>query len=395
MQPTGARAWAFVATVALACAGVAHAEPPFQAMVRAIVGEGQGVLVVAEDGTVLAEEASTRAVHPASVTKIATSLALLQRLGPTHRFETRLLATGPQEGDTVRGDLQVAASGDPFLVDEGAFLMLRHLHGLGVRRVDGRLGVRGPLLFDWERDPQGVALARALAGKHAAQLWRGEDGLTLAAAALSFRGRATAATPGDPRPLLTYRSPPLLAIVKALNGYSNNVFHFASDVIGGPTAVTAIARASVPPALRDEIVITNAAGAGKENRLSPRATVALTQALARELARHGRDLTAALPVSGIDPGTLHERLLDPPAGRGIVVGKTGTYGSEGASALAGALRTTRYGTVTFAVLNRGLPVPDARRRQDAFVAKLVAITGAEPWPYRDPAAPAFDAAEIR
>jgi D-alanyl-D-alanine carboxypeptidase/D-alanyl-D-alanine-endopeptidase (penicillin-binding protein 4) len=183
-------------------------------------------------------------------------------------------------------------------------------------------------------------------------------------------------------------------VLKALNGYSNNIFHEASAAIGGPAAVEAAVRAAVPAAMRDEIVIANGAGAGTKNRISPRAAVAFTQALARELAGLGKDLTAVLPVSGIDPGTLRERLLDPPAGRGIVVGKTGTYGSEGACGLAGAIRTAKYGVVTFAILNRGVPVPDARRRQDAFVAALARESGAEPWPYRDPAAPAFGAAEI-
>ena len=44
------------------------------------------------------------------------------------------------------------------------------------------------------------------------------------------------------------------------------------------------------------------AGAGTANRLSPRAAVALLGALMDELARHGDDLTAAIPVSGVDPG---------------------------------------------------------------------------------------------
>src|SRR5205085_11149632 len=122
----------------------------------------------------------------------------------------------------------------------------------------------------------------------------------------------------------------------------------------------------VAPELRAEITIANAAGAGTQNRISPRAVVALLDALRHALAAEGRELSAVLPVSGIDPGTLRERLLAPPATRGIVIGKTGTYGSEGASALAGVLRTKRYGIVTFAVLNRGLPVPEARARQDAF-----------------------------
>jgi len=388
----------FALAFGLMLSTAAHAEPPFQALAREVVGAGQGVLVVAEDGTVLAAEAAERAVHPASVTKIATTLAMLQRLGPEHRFATRLSATGRISDGTLRGNLLVEASGDPFLVDEGALLMLRRLHALGLRTVDGRLTVRGPLLFNWEPDPAGSALARTLSGKVADTVWAtvggGDTTLTLRAAALSFRGRGDEQR-NEATPLLVYHSPPLLAVLKALNGYSNNIFHHASDTIGGPMVVATLARAAVPPALRDEIVIINAAGAGTENRISPRAAVALLQALARELGRSGHDLTAVLPVSGIDSGTLHDRLLVAPAGRGIVVGKTGTYGSEGASALAGALHTTRFGTVTFAVLNRDVPVPEARRRQDAFVTRLAAVTGAEPWRYTTGAAPAFDQAEIQ
>jgi D-alanyl-D-alanine carboxypeptidase/D-alanyl-D-alanine-endopeptidase (penicillin-binding protein 4) len=355
------------------------------------------VLVVAEDGTILAAEAADRAVHPASVTKIATTLAMLQRLGPEYRFETRLLATGRLADGTLHGNLLVDASGDPFLVDEGAYLMLRRLHALGLRTVEGGLTVRGPLLFNWERDPAGRALARTLSDQAGTWPMAGGDGadaLTLHEAALTFRGRG-GNQHDEARPLVVYRSPPLLAILKALNGYSNNVFHLASDAIGGPTTVTTLAQAAVPAVMRDEITITNAAGAGTQNRISPRAAAALINALAHELALHGQDLTAVLPVSGVDPGTLHDRLLAAPAGRGLVVGKTGTYGSEGASALTGALHTSRFGTVTFAVLNKDVPVAEARRRQDAFVTQLAAATGAEPWHYTTAAVPAFDTAQVR
>lgn len=382
------------AGLVLAACGAAGADaPPLQALALATVGAGQGVYAVAADGTVLVSEASDRAVHPASVTKIATTLAMLQRLGPDHRFATALLAGGPLRDGVVGGDLVVRASGDPFLVFEGAFVMLRRLHALGVRAVDGRVAVQGPLLFDWKPDPTGAGLQHALAGATGAAAWTaGDPALTLKAAALKFGGRRAADTGAEPTPLLVYRSPPLIAVLKALNGYSNNVFHFASAAIGGPPAVEATARASVPPELRDEIRIANAAGAGTENRMSPRAAVALLGALERQLAHEGRALPDVLPVSGIDPGTLHERLLEAPARRGIVVGKTGTYGSQGASALAGVLRTKRWGTVTFAVLNHGVPVPEARRRQDAFVAALVTAADAEPWPYDTPAAAAFGAA---
>jgi D-alanyl-D-alanine carboxypeptidase/D-alanyl-D-alanine-endopeptidase (penicillin-binding protein 4) len=391
---------ALVAALAVRDAVPAHAEPlhpaggepPYQTLARDVVGAGQGVLVVAEDGTVLASEAAERAVHPASVTKVATSLALLEKLGAAHRFTTRLLAGGPIADGTLNGDLIVEASGDPFLVDEGAFLIMRRLHELRLRTVAGRVAVRGPLLFDWDRDPDGKQLQRTLMGK--TDKWPTAPGWpSLRDAVLGFRGASTKREAAL-APLVTYRSPPLLAVLKALNGYSNNIFHLASDAIGGPATVTTVARAAVASELRDEIVIVNAAGGGTQNRISPRAAVALLDALRHRLAADGQELSAVLPVSGIDPGTLRERLLAPPAGRGIVIGKTGTYGSEGASALAGVLRTKRYGIVTFAVLNRGLPVPEARTRQDAFVGKLAAALGAEPWPYTTAAAPAFDQAVV-
>jgi D-alanyl-D-alanine carboxypeptidase/D-alanyl-D-alanine-endopeptidase (penicillin-binding protein 4) len=127
--------------------------------------------------------------------------------------------------------------------------------------------------------------------------------------------------------------------------------------------------------------------------MSPRATVAILRALETELAAHGRSLADVLPVAGIDEGTLRHRLAG--AGEvGRVVAKTGTYGTYGACALAGALRTPRHGTVYFAVLNRQVPVDAARRRQDAFVRALLAELGGEPWPYRRDDAPAFTRAEV-
>ncbi len=366
-------------------------EPPLQALAREHVGVDQGVYVDAEDGTVLASVAADRPVHPASVTKVATSLALLDRLGPDHRFETRIGATGPVRDGILEGDLVVHGGDDPFFVYESAFLVLERLRALGVRRVAGRLRVDGPFLFNWQPDPSGARLARALRGRDGAPAWIAVgDGTTLAGAALAIGDGVVHAT-GAARPLLVHRSPPLLHVVKACNGFSNNVFHFASDAIGGPHAVEAIARAAVPPAMRDEITIDNGAGAGTTNRLSPRAAAAVLRALDRRVQSLGHAITEVLPVSGVDPGTLEKRLLDR---RRYVVGKTGTFGSVGASALVGLVRSRRYGVVAFAVLNHGVPVPDARKRQDAFVHALLAAVDAEPWPYETATRPTYTLATI-
>jgi D-alanyl-D-alanine carboxypeptidase/D-alanyl-D-alanine-endopeptidase (penicillin-binding protein 4) len=401
---------------------VAAAEPPLQSL-AATVGSDQGVYAVAGDGAVLVAQAEARAVHPASVTKVATSLALLARLGASYRFTTTFRGEGALRDGRLAGDLVVEGGGDPFLVDESALLLLRRLQAQGVRAVERHVVVHGRLLFDWQPDPTGRHLEMVLAGRAGdaarATLARMEG--AAAARPLTFGGGAAsrispagastddrapaspaadASSDGEPlRPhdrstgvapahaaLATVRSPILLHVVKALNCFSNNVFHFAADAVGGPRVVEELARARVSAAMRDEIVIENGAGAGATNRLSPRAAVALLQALGDELTRGGHELSAALPVSGIDPGTLEDRLLEQPA---LVIGKTGTFGSLGASALAGVLRTRRYGVVRFAVLNHGVAVPEARARQDAFVRALAAATGAEPWAYTTPATPPY------
>jgi D-alanyl-D-alanine carboxypeptidase/D-alanyl-D-alanine-endopeptidase (penicillin-binding protein 4) len=386
--------WSALVLVVLACPAYAGA-PPLQAVAERLVGADQGVLVRTEDGTILASLNADRAVHPASVTKIATALALLKVLGPGRRFETRLAATGPLRRGILEGDLVIEADGDPTLVFENAFLMLLRLHDLGVRRVLGRLAVRGPLIFDWEPDGDGTALKKTLEGRAGVAAWPTVVAARPEAARTSPQelglafGAGSVGQDGAERPLLVHRSGPLIRIVKILNCYSNNVFHPFSDRIGGPEAVERIARERVAPELRSQIVIDNAAGAGTTDRLSPRATVALLDALERELAAHGFGLVDVLPVNRIDPGTLRDR-LEP----GMVVGKTGTFGSLGASALAGVIRTKRWGRVTFAILNRGVAVPTAHRRQDGLVEALLREGGAEPWPYTRNPAPDFTQALV-
>lgn len=381
---------ASVLALLLALPALARAEPPLQAAARDLVGADQGVYVVTAGGEILASQMAERAVHPASVSKVPTTLALLARLGPDHRFTTRVFAGGPIVDGHLQGDLIIEGGHDAFFVSENAFLVLGRLDALGVRRVDGDLVVRGPLIFNWKPDGDGRRIRNVLTGRESEVAWhavvaRGSARGSLADARLAF---AATNAPGaaEPTLLLVHRSERLVPLVKALNGYSNNVFHPLSDAIGGPPAVEATAKAAVPAAMRDEIVLDNGAGAGTTNRLSPRAAAAIVQALDAETRRHGLDLTAVLPVSGVDEGTLRARLRDHPA---TVVGKTGTFGSVGACALVGVVRTKRWGEVTFAILNHFVPVPQARARQDAFVRALIAAGEAEPWPYQRDDTPAF------
>jgi D-alanyl-D-alanine carboxypeptidase/D-alanyl-D-alanine-endopeptidase (penicillin-binding protein 4) len=362
---------------------------------RTLVGADQGVHVEAEDGTVLVSQQAARAVHPASVSKVPTTLALLRALGPEHRFETRFAAGGALRDGRIDGPLLVTASGDPFFVDENALLVAAALREAGVREVAGGLAVQGPLLFNWEDEAAGARLRRALEGGTPAAAWQAvlaEIGGNGTAPALRFAGGAARASESA-RTLVTHRSEPLIPLLKALNGYSNNIFAPFAAAAGGIAVVEADVRALLPGAFREELVLGDGAGAHRANRMSPRATVAILRALQAELATHGRTLADVLPVAGVDEGTLRHRLAAD-GERGVVAAKTGTYGSYGACALAGAFHSDRHGLVYFAVLNRGVPVPTARKRQDAFVRALLAELGGEPWGYRRDDAPAFTRAEI-
>jgi len=392
-----------ITAAAVATSGGASraANPPDLApLARTILGADQGVYIESGDGSVLVAQAQALPVHPASISKLPTTLALLQKFGPEHRFVTTFAALGPLNSGLLDGDLLVEGGGDPYFVDENALLVALRLRQAGVQRVRGALRARGALLFDWQPDDAAARLRRVLAGGAAPAAWAAVQPLAgpdppAAAPLLRFEDAPALLSPAGsaaPRPLVVHRSQTLLSLVKSLNEYSNNVFKPLADAAGGAAAVEASARAALPPEMRDEIQLGDGAGTDARNRLSPRAAVRLLRALEQELARSGHSLVDALPVSGIDAGTLHAR-FDEPGLAGHVVGKTGTFGDYGASALIGAISTPDLGTVYFAILDHGVPVPEARRRQDRFVRALLERLHSVPWKYQRDTRPAVARAE--
>jgi D-alanyl-D-alanine carboxypeptidase/D-alanyl-D-alanine-endopeptidase (penicillin-binding protein 4) len=390
----------------LACQTAASADPSSLATAaRSILGADQGVYVEAANGTSLLAQAAQKPVHPASVSKVPTTLALLRKLGPDYRFVTTFSAQGVVSEGTLHGNLLVESNGDPAFVDENALLVADRLREAGVTQVTGDLRLQGYMTFDWLADEDGSRLRRALAGSvspaalaavRAFEL-ESPNGPTpekLLPTGIRFLGGADA-TPVSSlvRPLLIHRSQPLLPLAKSLNDYSNNIFKPLADAAGGAAAVQALARTAVPAAMQSEITLGDGAGTDPTNRLSPRAAVKLLRALEAELKKSGHGLTDILPVAGIDDGTLHRR-LDGPDEAGRVVGKTGTYGDYGASALVGAIPTSDRGTVYFAILNHGVPVPEARRRQDRFVRALLQHLASVPWSYQRDVRPAIARAAI-
>jgi D-alanyl-D-alanine carboxypeptidase/D-alanyl-D-alanine-endopeptidase (penicillin-binding protein 4) len=85
-------------------------------------------------------------VNPASVMKLVTTYAGLELLGPAYTWPTRVFVDGSINNDVLTGNLIIQGKGDPKLVLERLWLLLRRVQSLG-----GGLGLKlitGDILLD-------------------------------------------------------------------------------------------------------------------------------------------------------------------------------------------------------------------------------------------------------
>ena len=78
-----------------------------------------------------------RAVNPASLMKLLTTMAALERLGPAFTWATPVWLTGPVRDGVLDGSVFIKGSGDPKLVLERVWLLLRRVQQQGVREIRG------------------------------------------------------------------------------------------------------------------------------------------------------------------------------------------------------------------------------------------------------------------
>ncbi len=70
---------------------------------------------VAQDGRVLYADHGALPVIPASNMKLVTATALFDKLGPSYRFQTSLMALHPPVRGVINGNLYLVGGGDPVL----------------------------------------------------------------------------------------------------------------------------------------------------------------------------------------------------------------------------------------------------------------------------------------
>jgi D-alanyl-D-alanine carboxypeptidase/D-alanyl-D-alanine-endopeptidase (penicillin-binding protein 4) len=89
---------------------------------------------------------------PASVMKTITTWSALEILGPAYTWPTEVYFLGDFDGRKLDGDLAIKGYGDPYLVEEELWKLLRALRRSGLEEIDGDL-VLDDGFFDVSDEP--------------------------------------------------------------------------------------------------------------------------------------------------------------------------------------------------------------------------------------------------
>ena len=76
-------------------------------------------------------------MNPASVMKLVTTFAALELLGPSYTWGTPVFIEGAVRDGTLFGNLTIQGQGDPRLVVERLWLLLRRVQALGIHTIAG------------------------------------------------------------------------------------------------------------------------------------------------------------------------------------------------------------------------------------------------------------------
>ena len=147
------------AVATLVCGlSLAQSLPPevSAALVRAKVPLDAVTLLVVDAEGKAAPRLSHRArvpVNPASVMKLVTTYAALDLLGPAYTWPTPVFVEGAVREGTLFGNLVIKGQGDPKLVAERLWLLLRRVQGLGIDKIAGDIVLDGSAFEPIQTDP--------------------------------------------------------------------------------------------------------------------------------------------------------------------------------------------------------------------------------------------------
>ncbi len=120
-------------------------DPVLQALRRAGVPAEAASVVVhdASSGRRVLQWRPDVPSNPASLDKLLTTMAALERLGPAWTWSTPVWLQGTVKDGVLDGSVFIQGSGDPQLVLERVWLLLRRVQQLGVREIRGDVVLDG------------------------------------------------------------------------------------------------------------------------------------------------------------------------------------------------------------------------------------------------------------
>lgn len=102
--------------------------------------DGIGILVqeIGADAPLLSLNAE-KALHPASTIKLLTTFVALDELGPAHSWTTNAKLDGELVDGRLAGNLVLIGGGDPYLITQHYWTLLRRLRANGLQHIGGDL----------------------------------------------------------------------------------------------------------------------------------------------------------------------------------------------------------------------------------------------------------------
>ena len=115
---------------------------PIQKVLARLKVPAGNISIVVRDistGKTLISHNSNRLRAPASTIKLLTTYAALKSLGPDYTWPTEIWLRGKLEHGVLKGDLIIKGFGDPYLVQEKFWLLLKSLRERGLKTIDGNI----------------------------------------------------------------------------------------------------------------------------------------------------------------------------------------------------------------------------------------------------------------
>lgn len=135
----------FAATLVAILAPAGHAAPgdAFEPLRSVLSRHKQnpkhyGIWVQRASGPLIAHQ-SDRQMVPASLSKLITAAAVLEKVPLDTQFSTTLWRAGEIENGELKGDLILKGGGDPGFVSESMWVLVNEFRRLGVQKISGTL----------------------------------------------------------------------------------------------------------------------------------------------------------------------------------------------------------------------------------------------------------------